>query len=64
MEGEAVLVADLVGEVETLIAQSRGLEVFRDRGLPTLGRGLLQDLVLGRRHTGPAGVEEVGAGGV
>lgn len=60
--GEAALVADLVGEVETRIAQSRGLEVFRGQGLHTPGRGLLQGLVLGR-HTGLAGVE-VGVGGV
>jgi len=61
--GEAVLVADLVGEVETRIGQSRGPEVFRDRDLLTLGRGLLQGLALGR-HTGLAGVEEVGVGEV
>lgn len=63
MEGEAVSVADLVGEVGTRIAQSRGHEVFRDRGLPILGQDLLQGLVLGH-HTGPAGVEELGVGGV
>lgn len=63
VEGEAVLVADLVGEVETRIGQSRGPEVFRDRGLPIPGQDLLQGLALGR-HTGPVGVEEVGVGGV